>query len=73
MPTMAAVRIDGKKLKAVRERRFMTREDLAEKVNSHRDQIGRLERDEVANPRMSTIKNLATALEVDPSELVAGD
>ena len=70
MPTMAAVKINGAKLKSLRERQFLTREELAEKVDSHRDHIGRLERGEVANPRMSTIRKLAEALEVDPSELV---
>jgi transcriptional regulator with XRE-family HTH domain len=49
----------------------MRREELAEMVGSHRDHIGRLERDEVANPRMATIRKLAEALEVDPAELVA--
>ena len=72
MPTMAAVKIDGTKLKRARERRFLSREELAEKVGSHRDHIGRLERGEVANPRMTTIRKLAEALEVDPSELVEG-
>jgi transcriptional regulator with XRE-family HTH domain len=67
---MAAVKIDGVKLKRLRERRFLTREDLAEKVKSHRDHIGRLERGEVDNPRMATIRKLAQALEVDPAELV---
>jgi transcriptional regulator with XRE-family HTH domain len=70
MPTMAAVKIDGTKLKNLRERRFISREELAEKVGSHRDHIGRLERGEVATPRMTTIRNLADALEVDPAELV---
>ena len=46
MPTMAAVKINGAKLKSLRERQFLTREELAEKVGSHRDHIGRLERDE---------------------------
>ena len=71
MPTMAAVKIDGAKLKNLREGRFISREELAEKVGSHRDHIGRLERGEIANPRMTTIRNLAKALEVDPGELVS--
>ena len=70
MPTMASVKIVGTKLKTLRERRFLSREELAEKIGSHRDHIGRLERDDVANSRMSTIKKLAGALEVDPAELV---
>jgi len=67
---MAAVKIDGTKLKNLREGRFISREELAEKVGSHRDHIGRLERGEIANPRMTTIRNLAEALGVDPAKLV---
>jgi transcriptional regulator with XRE-family HTH domain len=67
---MAAVKINGAKLKSLRERHFLTREELAEKVNSHRDHIGRLERDEIDSPRMTTIRKLAEALEVDPRELL---
>ena len=70
MPTMAAVKIDGAKLRSLRERRFISREELAEKVGSHRDHIGRLERGEVANPRIATIRKLAQALEVEPAELI---
>ena len=70
MPTMAAVKIDGAKLKSLRERRFLRREELAEKVGSHRDHIGRLERDEIENPRMTTIRKLAEALDVNPTELL---
>jgi transcriptional regulator with XRE-family HTH domain len=44
--------------------------EKAEKVGSHRVHIGRLERGEVANPRMTTIRKVARALEVDPAELV---
>jgi transcriptional regulator with XRE-family HTH domain len=72
MPTMTAVKINGAKLKSLREGRFLTREELAEKVDSHRDHIGRLERDEIDSPRMTTIRKLAEALGVDPAELVEG-
>ena len=67
---MAEVKINGSKLKRIRERRFLRREELAEKVGSHRDHIGRLERDEVENPHMNTIRKLAGALDVEPQELV---
>jgi transcriptional regulator with XRE-family HTH domain len=73
MPTMAAVKIDGAKLKSLRERRFLRREELAEKVGSHRDHIGRLERGEIDSPRMTTIRKLAAALDVEPSELLADE
>jgi transcriptional regulator with XRE-family HTH domain len=36
----------------------------------HRDHIGRLERGDVENPHMNTIRKLAAALEVEPQELV---
>lgn len=70
MPTMAAVKIDGRKLRETRKRRFMSREELADEVDIHRDHIGRLERGEVDNPRIKTIRDIAAALGVDPSELV---
>jgi transcriptional regulator with XRE-family HTH domain len=35
--------------------------------------IGRLERDEIDSPRMTTIRELAEALDVDPRELLADD
>jgi transcriptional regulator with XRE-family HTH domain len=54
---------------SLRERRFLTREELAEKIGSHRDHV-RLERGEVANPRMATVHNLAEALGGGPAELV---
>ncbi len=70
MPTLEAVKIDGERLRALRRERFLTRDELAEKSGLDRDHIGRLERDEVTNPRMATIRKLAAALEVDPAELV---
>jgi hypothetical protein len=36
----------------------------------HRDYIGRLERDEVEDSHLPTIRKLAEALGVDPHELV---
>ena len=73
MPTIASMRIDGAKLKKLRESRFISREELAERTSLHRDHIGRLERDEVAASRMGTIRDLAAALDVDPAELVRGE
>ena len=68
MPTMAPVKI-GKNLKRVRERRLLTQAELGEAAGVNRDQVSRIERDEV-EPRFSTIRKLAKALEVDPAELV---
>ena len=72
-PYIAAGREGRGEAKGRREQRPLTREELAEKVGSHRDHIGRLERDETESPRMSTIRKLAEALEVDPRELLADE
>ena len=66
--TIEAMKI-GKNLRRLRAERFMTREELAEATGLHRDHIGRIERNEV-EPRIPTIRGLAEALDVDPSELV---
>jgi transcriptional regulator with XRE-family HTH domain len=70
MPTMASVKIDGTKLRGVRTHRFLSREELAEMTGLHRDHIGRLERDEVGDSHLPTIRKLAEALGVDPHELI---
>jgi transcriptional regulator with XRE-family HTH domain len=67
MPTMDAVKI-GNRLKELRERNLLTQAELGAVAGVSRDQVSRIERDEV-DPRFSTIRKLARALEVDPSEL----
>jgi transcriptional regulator with XRE-family HTH domain len=73
MTTMASVKINGAKLRELRTNRFVTREELAEMTGLHRDHIGRLERDEVDDSRLPTIRKLAEALGVDPHELVKAE
>jgi transcriptional regulator with XRE-family HTH domain len=68
LPTIEVMKI-GNNLSRLRAERFMTREELAKVTGLHRDQIGRIERNEV-EPRIPTIRSLAEALAVDPSELV---
>jgi transcriptional regulator with XRE-family HTH domain len=71
MPTMTAVKIDGEKLQRLRKRRIMTRDELADKSELDRDHIGRLERGEIAGEsRAKTIRALAGALEVEPTEFL---
>ncbi len=70
MPTMATVKIDGAKLRSLRTHRFLSREELAGMTGLHRDHIGRLERNELEDSRLPTIRKLAEALGVDPHELV---
>jgi transcriptional regulator with XRE-family HTH domain len=64
---MNAVKIGGR-LKELRERNLLTQAELGVAAGVSRDQVSRIERDEV-DPRFSTIRKLARALNVDPSEL----
>jgi len=64
---MDAVKI-GEKLRQLRERNLLTQAELGAAAGVSRDQVSRIERDEV-DPRFSTIRKLAAALGVDPREL----
>jgi transcriptional regulator with XRE-family HTH domain len=65
---LAVVKI-GDKLREARTRRLMTQVQLAEKSGVNQVTIARIERDQV-DPRFSTIRRLARALDVDPTQLV---
>jgi len=67
MPTIAGVKI-GKNLKRVREDRLMTQAELAEAANIAASSLVRIENNQV-EPRFSTIRKLARALDVDHREL----
>ncbi len=56
-------------LREWRGRRLLTQRELAEKVGMSTGQINRIERG-LHEPRFSTIRKLAEALEVPPDELV---
>ena len=72
MPTMQAMKINGEKVRSVREARFLSQVELAEKAEISLDQVGRIERGVTKEPHFRTIRKLASALGVDPSELVRG-
>ena len=71
MPTMEVMKI-GKRLRKQRTRRLMSQAELGEAAGVNRDQISRIERDEV-EPRLSTIRKLATALNVEPEKLIGDE
>jgi transcriptional regulator with XRE-family HTH domain len=71
MPTIAVVRVDGDKLRRLRTERFISREELADMTGLHRDHIGRLERNQVGDSHLPTIRKLAEALSVEPASLVS--
>lgn len=65
-------RISGEKLRGVRDRRLLSQRELAEKAGLSPTTILKLETGKVDDPHPRTIRKLARALEVDPSELVEG-
>jgi transcriptional regulator with XRE-family HTH domain len=70
-PTMGAVKVDGARLRELREKAFLSRAELGQRSGLHPDHIGRLERgDWQGGSRIDNIRKLAEALEVDPAELV---
>jgi transcriptional regulator with XRE-family HTH domain len=67
MPTIEAVKI-GRNLKRLREDRLLTQAELAERSGIALSSLVRIENDQV-DPRFSSIRKLATGLDVDPREL----
>ena len=68
MSILTGVRI-GRSVREQRVQRFMTQEELARAAGISLRQLVRIERNEV-EPRFSTIRKLAGAFGVEPSELV---
>ena len=66
MPTVVYI---GEKLKEIRTRRLLTQEELAEKASVSAATVVNIERNN-QEPRFRTIRKLAKALEVDPTELL---
>jgi len=59
------------RLRAIRSRRLLTQKELAAKVGVSWQTISAIETGH-QRPRFSTIRALAAALEVEPSELTGG-
>jgi transcriptional regulator with XRE-family HTH domain len=66
---LADVKIDGEKVRAARERAFLSKRELAERAGLDRSTIGRIE-DGVTEVYPRTIRKIAEALSVDPTSLV---
>ena len=69
MGTHTLMRIDGEKLRSLRERRLWLIGDLAEKSGVHRNLISTYENGK-SGAHPDTIRKLARALGVDPAELI---
>ncbi len=68
---MQAVVFIGDRLKDLRVRRALTQEELAAKAGIGKNTVNRMERD-LTEPRPSTLRKLAGALDVPPAKLVRG-
>lgn len=64
-------KIDGEKVRAVREEAFLSRSELADKANLDRNTIGRIENGGVIRVQPRTIRKVAVALSVEPASLVS--
>jgi transcriptional regulator with XRE-family HTH domain len=67
MPTIETVKIGGN-LRRLREDRLLTQAELAERAGIALSSLVRIENDQV-DPRFTSIRKLAQALEVHPREL----
>jgi transcriptional regulator with XRE-family HTH domain len=67
--TMSAVVYIGDRLREIRTRRLLTQEELAQKSGISPSTVANIERDH-REPHFRTIRKLAEALGVDPTELV---
>jgi len=70
MPTIETVKI-GDNLRRLREDRLLTQAELAERAGIALSSLVRIENDQV-DPRFSSIRKLARALDVNPRELTRG-
>jgi transcriptional regulator with XRE-family HTH domain len=66
MPVMVYI---GENLKQARTRRLLTQDELAEKAGVSQSTVANIERDN-AEPQFRTIRKLAKALDVEPTELL---
>ena len=66
---MDAVVYIGQQLKNARTRRLLTQEELADKAGVSAATVVNIERDN-QEPQFRTIRKLAKALDVEPTELV---
>src|SRR3954454_3495667 len=70
-PRSRAAEVFGQRVREARFALGMSQEDIANLADMHVTNYGRVERGE-ANSELHTIVRLATALDVDPAELLAG-
>ncbi|HZB08398.1 MAG TPA: helix-turn-helix transcriptional regulator [Rubrobacter sp.] len=66
---LTVVKIDGHKVRAARERRFLSQRELADRAGINHNTIWRIEGVGSAEVHPRTIRKIAEALSVDPASL----
>jgi transcriptional regulator with XRE-family HTH domain len=66
---LTVVKIDGEKVRAVREQRFFSQRELAGKASVNHNTVWRIEGDTSVEVHPRTIRKIAEALSVDPASL----
>ena len=66
----AVIKIDGEKVRTMRERAFLSQRELADKAGLNHNTVWRIEGSGAAEVHPRTIRKLAEALSVDPASLV---
>ena len=67
---MLAVATTGQKLQRARRRALLTQTQLADKAGVGLATVVRIEKDQVHNPHVGTLRKLAGALEIEAAELL---
>jgi transcriptional regulator with XRE-family HTH domain len=67
---LAVVGIDGEKVRAARERQFLSQRELAERAGVNRNTVWRIEGSGRTEVHPRTIRKIAEALSADPTSLV---
>ena len=62
------VKIDGQRVRAARERAFLSKRELADQAGLDRSTVGRIE-EGITEVYPRTIRKIAAALSVDPTSL----
>ena len=70
---LADVRIDGDKVRAVREGAFLSQRELAEKAELNHNTVWRIEGGGSVDVHPRTIRKLAEALSVNPASLTPSE
>jgi transcriptional regulator with XRE-family HTH domain len=67
---LADVKIDGEKVKAAREQKFLSQRELADRAGLNHNTVWRIETSGLTDVHPRTIRKIAEALSADPASLV---